>query len=246
MNEDVLADLYLIGTGIRDLEQLTAEARAVLGRCRKVFHLTSSHDGLAGLCPEVVDHAADYWTGEPAREVYRRIADKVMAEVANGPGVANVIYGHPLFFDDINMDLIRRCRSAGLSYRVLPGISCLDTLSADLEIDYGDGLQVYEAQDLVYRAHPLNPRVHAVILQIGSFGSDVTIAEIPSPPGRFRPLEEYLMRYYPPEHPVTVAFSDRGDEWTRFQLRCPIAELDANRARIFKGTTLYVPPLNDD
>ncbi len=243
MNDSQLADLYLIGTGIRDLEQLTAEARAVLRRCRKVFHLTSCHQGLSELCADVVDNAAEYWTGEPARNVYRRIADKVMAEVEKGAGVANVIYGHPLFFDDINMGLIERCRRAGLSYRVLPGISSLDTLSTDLEIDYGDGLQVYEAQDLVDGEHPLNPRVHAVILQIGSFGSDLTIAEVPSPPGRFRPLAEYLMRFYPAEHPVTVAFSDRGDDWVGYQLRCPIQELDANRKRIFKGTTLYVPPL---
>ncbi|MDH3587897.1 MAG: SAM-dependent methyltransferase [Gammaproteobacteria bacterium] len=244
MNNDNLADLYLIGTGILGMRQISAEAYDALSRCRKVFHLTSNQEGLKMICPDVVDNAGEYWTGERPGIVYKRIADKVVAEVKNGPGVANVIYGHPLFFDDINIELIRQARELDLNYVVLPGISCLDTLSTDLEIDYGDGLQVYEAQDLVFNEHPLNPRVHAVILQIGLFGTqNLTIPNAPCPEGRFSLLQQYLEKYYSPDHLVTIAFSDRGDEWTRFQLQCRVSEIDANRKNIFKGTTMYIPPV---
>lgn len=233
----------MIGTGITGMRQLSREAEQALRACRKVFHLTSVHDELAKLCDDVVNNADEYWTGEKQGTVYVRIIDKIMAEVAKGPGVANVIYGHPLFFDDINKELIRRCRAQSLDYVVLPGISSLDTLSTDFEIDYGDGLQVFEVQHMIRDGHPLNPHIHAIILQIGQFGTNLTIPEVPSPEGRFKPLEEYLVKFYPPEHQVFVAFSDRGDNWRRFQLRCAINELDKNRKKIFKGTTLYIPPV---
>ena len=37
----------------------------------------------------------------------------VLEAVAEGPGVALVTYGHPLFFDDVNMELLRLSRRQG-------------------------------------------------------------------------------------------------------------------------------------
>lgn len=237
-------DLYLIGVGILGLKQISAEAESAIRSCRKIFHLTSVHGQLKKLCGEVVDNAEYYWTGESGSVVYQRIVARVLDEARRGPTVGNVIYGHPLFFDDINMSLIALARENGLRYKVIPGVSSLDTLSTDLEIDYGDGLQVYEAADLVYSGHPLNPKVHAVILQIGQFGSNLTIQSIPSPKGRFTVFQQHLMKYYPADHKVIVALSDRGDiGYRKFQFECKIAEMDDYRKKIFKGTTLYIPPL---
>lgn len=243
MSEEELKDLYIIGTGITGLRQLTLEARDTLTRCRKVFHLTSVHEELEAICSDVENNSKMYWTGERQRVVYERIVDKIMTEVEKGPGVANVIYGHPLFFDDINMGLIKLARETNLSYEVIPGVSCLDTLSVDLEIDYGDGVQVFEVQDMVYRDHALNPRIHAIILQIGQFGSNLTIPKVPQTQGRFARLEQHLLKYYPSDHVVTIAFSERDEDYSRFQLRCAISEIDKNREKIFKGTTLHVPPV---
>ena len=238
-------DLYLVGVGILGLKQISREAEGVIRSCRKVFHLTSVDDQLRRINANVTDNEDLYWTGEPGSVVYERIIQRVFDEALKGPGVANVIYGHPLFFDDINMALIARSKEHGLKYQVIPGVSSLDTLSSDLEIDYGDGLQVYEAGDLVYNQHPLNPRVHAIILQVGQFGSNLTTQKIPSPRGRFTPFQEHLKRYYPANHKVVVAFSDRGDiGYRKSQLVCTIDEMDDHRKKIFKGTTLYIPPLD--
>ena len=239
-------DLYIIGTGILGLDQASVQTREALSKCRKVFHLTSNHEELVSFCKDVVDHAELYWTGRPAGQVYRGIIDSVVEEVLKGPGVANVTYGHPLFFDDINMGLIREMRARGLTYEVLPGVSCLDTISTDLEIDYGDGLQVYESQEMVYGNHPLNPRIHALILQVAQFGSNLTVNKLPNEVGRLSRLEEHLARFYPKDHPAIIVFSDRGDKFTRFRLDLTISELDENQEKIFKGTTLYLPPLQRD
>lgn len=234
------ADLYLVGTGINGLKQITVEAMETLRKCRIVFHTTEEHKGLLKLNSNVVDLGADYWTNEDREIVYRRLAKRIMDETKNGPGVASVIYGHPLFFDDVHMKLLKRSKRNGTHCVALPGISSLDTLSVDLGIDYGDGLQVLEATDMVENKIRINPKLHSIILQLGEFGTETTDDAPPDRPGQFLPLEKYLGKFFPANHRLVVAFSDDGDG--AYLLKTRVNKLDSHRQRAFVGTTLYVPP----
>jgi uncharacterized protein YabN with tetrapyrrole methylase and pyrophosphatase domain len=239
-----LADIYVVGIGIRGLDQISQEALWALRSCRKIFHQTDQHQQLAKINPHVIDLAPLYWTNEEQIEVYERLADLIGREVENGPGVASVIYGHPLFFDDIHADLLRRSKRRGWRCEVLPGISSLDTLSIDLNIDYGEGLQVHEASDLVERKQTLNPRIHTLIFQIAEFNSYLTCDTPSTEVGRFRPMERYLKKFFPADHPIIIAFSDDGDGTGTFLLKSRINKLDSLRRKIFLGTTLYIPPID--
>ena len=239
-----LADLYLVGIGIRGTDQISQEALSCLKRCRKIFHQTDQHRRLKRINPQVVDMAPLYWTDEQQRDVYDRLVDLIEGEVEQGPGVASVIYGHPLFFDDVHVDLIERSKRRGWDCVVLPGISSLDTLCIDLNIDYGEGLQVYEASDLVENKQPINPYIHTLIFQIAEFDSYTTRDTAPTRVGRFKPMERHLLKYFPADHPIIIAFSDDGDGTGAFLLKSSLRKLDSHRRRIFLGTTLYIPPMN--
>ena len=235
-----LADLYLVGTGIRGLQHLTEEARDVLSRCRIVLDGSEQHESVRKLNPNSVDLEPLYWTGDEREVVYERLIRTAMDEVARGPGVAMVTYGHPLLFDDINNRLRRMCRSRGLECVVLPGISCLDTLSVDLGIDYGDGLQVYDATDLVVNEYPLNPRAHTLLLQLGEYEFSRTSDALELQPGRLRSLVKYLRRTYERDHRAVICYSDDGSHGELLKTR--LHRLDSHWRRIFPGTTLYLPP----
>jgi len=238
-----LADLYLVGIGIRGMEQISQEALRSLKKCRKIFHLTDQHRRLAKINPHVVDLAPLYWTDEEQRDVYGRLADLITGEVEQGPGVASVIYGHPLFFDDVHVDLIKRSKRRGWRCVVLPGISSLDTLCIDLNIDYGEGLQVHEASDLVENEQSLNPHIHTLIFQIAEFNSYTTCDTPSTAVGRFKPMERHLLKYFPADQPITIAYSDDGDGSGSFLLKSRLRRLDSHRRRISLGTTLYIPPV---
>lgn len=237
-----LADLYLVGIGIRGIEQISQEAHRCLKTCRKIFHLTDQHRRLATINPHVVDLGPLYWTNEEQRDVYDRLAALIMGEAERGPGVASVIYGHPLFFDDVHADLIKRSKRRGLRCVVLPGISSLDTLCIDLNIDYGEGLQIHEASDLVENELSLNPKIHTLVFQIAEFNSYTTCDNLSTAVGRFKPMERHLMKYFPADQPITIAYSDDGDGSGPFLLNSRLRRLDSHRRRIFSGTTLYIPP----
>ena len=232
--------LSLLGLGIRGLRQLTIETRDAIRRCRVVFHIGENHAALKRLNPNTVDLHKLYWTGEKRGIVYARIVKRVLSELELGGEIALVTYGHPFVFDDVNAMLAKHCRRRKIPCRVLPAVSCLDTLSIDLQIDYGDGLQVYEATAFVENEHLIDPAVHLLLLQAGEFNHEETSDTIKHKVGRYRPLVRYLRRFYPSAHRVVVVYSDAGDGAVRRSTR--LSALDKLRHVMFPGTTLYVPP----
>jgi precorrin-2 methylase len=236
-----LKDLYLIGLGIHFTKHLTTEARQVLRAARVVVHIGDDHRWLKRLNPNVLNLEKLYWTGEDRGKVYARLKRRVLQEMAAGPGVALVTYGHPLFFDDLMNELNRYCKRRGLSVAVVAGISSLDTLSIDLGVDYGDGVQIYEATEAVMNRYPLNRQVHTLLLQLGEYDFHQTSDALdPATPHRYSSLSRYLGRFYPADHRGMIVYSDDGDVTRRRKVR--LSDLDRHRRSIFPGTTLYIPP----
>ncbi len=237
-----LADLYLLGTGLCASRHLTSETRAALERCRIVLHLTGENQLLRRLNPNVHDLGSEYWQKGDWNESFQRLVNRVMEEVKHGPGVASVIYGHPLFFDDVHAELRCQAQRCGYSCVVLPAVSSLDTISIDLGIDYGEGLQVFEATDLVENSLSLNVYLHTLIFQVGEFGTSVTPDAIFVECGRLLRLQRYLEQYFPSEHYVTAVYSADGRQEERFRMK--LKNIERNRRRLFPGVTLYVPPIS--
>ena len=237
-----LQDLYLVGLGIDCRAHLTREGEKALKQARVILHIDEDHRWLRKLNPSVVDLKKMYWSGDERLAVYERIRARIITEMEGGPGVAFATYGHPMIFDRIANGLISHCRQNGRSVRVVNGISSLDTLATDLGIEYGQGLQLYDATHVVTQAQPLNPRAHALLLQIGEFGCSRTSNVIDrAAPRRYLPLIDHLKKFYPPSHRVTIAFSDNGEGLDLHPV--PLSALDRHRQKIVPGATLYIPPL---
>ncbi len=236
-----LADLYLLGAGFGPLRQLTAETRDVIRRCRVVFHLTNYDREFRRLNPNTVDLSDMYWTNDELHRVYRKLGERIFSEVEKGSGVASIGEGHPLVFDDSHHALIRKCRRLGYECKVLPAVSCLDTICIDLGIDYAYGLQVLEASIAVDERIKLNPSLQTLLLQVGEFGTDVPSDRIEDDPDRYKPLERYLKKFFPADHRVVVCFTDPIDGNHLARIR--INRLSRHRRSMFPGTTMYLPPL---
>ncbi len=242
MRSSSLADIYLLGLGIRGMRQVSLETLAALRRCRIVLHLSDQHRALKRLHPRVVNLARFYWTGDEREEVYARLVRLILEEVARGPGVGVVTYGHPLLLDDVSLQLLAIARKRRLRAIALPAISCLDALSIDLGTDFGYGLQLFEASHLVASDLSMNPRIEALILQLGEFGESRTSDALRSRAGRFLPLENHLRKFYPPDHRLVIAFSDDAYIGRRL-FKTTLSRLEASRGRIFPGSTLYLPAM---
>ncbi|MCY7409112.1 MAG: hypothetical protein LH473_02475 [Chitinophagales bacterium] len=243
MKNKKLKDLYLLGIGI-DNNQITRQTEEALKRCRIVYHISGKHKMLKRINKNTVDLDSLYWSGGVYDDVYHQIINLIMTELKNGPGVALVTYGHPLVFDNVNHDLRKLAKRKGYSVDVFAAVSCLDTLCIDLGIEYGNGLQVIEAEDFVDNNLKINPLLETLIFQIGNFHTIHTEGDFSFSKGHFTPLEKCLKKYFPPHHKAVVTYSADNDDQPVI-LKTTVSGIDKLRKKIFPGTTLYVPPLGD-
>jgi hypothetical protein len=122
--------------------------------------------------------------------------DAIVAEATAGHRVCAVFYGHPGVFAYPGHEAVRRARAAGLPARMLPALSSLDCLFADLALDPGvGGLQCYEATDYFRRRPPVDPDAALVLLQVGMIGERGG-AESPQVRERFGELLTHLRDVY--------------------------------------------------
>lgn len=238
-------DIYLLGRGIgTGIGQMTLEAVRALEKSRLVFDLSGDPRSLRKLHKNVVDLAGDYWAGGLNTDVYTRLEQRILAEVRDsGPTVSVVVDGHPLMGEGINWNLVRKAKRRRLNVVAMPGVSSLDTMMIAVGFDLSEGAQIVEANDLLVSGITLDPQLQTYVLQVAKFGTWFITRETKrNLPGRYAPLRDYLLRFYPPETGVTFIVS-LGDESIR--RRVALRDLDDARAFVHQhrhhGLTLYIP-----
>lgn len=134
---------------------------------------------------------------------------------------------------------------------VFPGISSFDTLLVDLGIDIAfNGVQMYEATDLLLRRRPIQPDVTCIIWQPTIFG-DPTYPTEPYTSAQFEPLQDYLLRFYPPEHEASLVMTKTFPLTRSVVQHLRLRDLAAELERGPYAGTLYIPaveqrPVEDD
>lgn len=202
-------DIYVLGTGIFSTLHFTTETLQALRVCRHAFVLHDDlgvHARIAALGPRVHDMADRYDAGRIRRDIYVEIAAEVVAAASQcDEPVALVVHGHPLFLVSATEYLLELARGRQLTARVLPAVSSFDTLLADLEIDLGYGVQIFDATTLLEHAWMPNPEVPTLLFQLTTtlIGEVVTETESLT----IEPLVKHLLLAYPYDHSCLVLHS---------------------------------------
>ncbi|GJH21374.1 hypothetical protein CBA19CS22_32550 [Caballeronia novacaledonica] len=204
-----LFDIALIGSGMQGLLQMTKEAEIAIESSNSIFRLNNH--------PEVIEYlerkkrgkvqnlGEEYVIGERRDLIYKRMAHRVLNEFRSTKApVCLVTSGHPTYLVSPSQIIIRAAASEGINVRVVPGISSLDNIFADIGFDPGlQGFQSYEATDLILRDVSLNPETPLFIWQPGAF-QNFFYSTRKSRPEQFEPLVDYLRKFYPMAHPIYV------------------------------------------
>jgi uncharacterized protein YabN with tetrapyrrole methylase and pyrophosphatase domain len=131
------------------------------------------------------------------------MASLVLDAVADAENpVIFALYGHPMIFVNPSRQIIEEGEDRGMNVEVMPGVSSLDTVFCDISFDpAANGLQTYEATDMLLREWELNPEVPAMIWQV-SVVETTLHTDRDSVPKRFTRFKEYLQQFYPDDHTV--------------------------------------------
>jgi uncharacterized protein YabN with tetrapyrrole methylase and pyrophosphatase domain len=239
-------DIAIVGLGIVGIHQITREVEEIIRRCRQAFVVDSGFGVvryLETICAEVTSLLPLYEIGRSRLTTYRRMAAEVVnAAMAESP-VCFASYGHPLVYCYPATLIQRAAKLLDLRVRTFPGVSALDTLLVDLGIDFAsDGMQIYEATDLLLRRRPLQNDVPCAIWQANVFG-DPTHATDRRTAEQFLRLQDYLLEFYPGNHPITVVVSKTFPLLESVVETYRLATLAIELERGPQGGTLYIPPL---
>jgi uncharacterized protein YabN with tetrapyrrole methylase and pyrophosphatase domain len=229
--------------GIQVPAHVTAEVLTCLETADEVLYLLADPVGgtwLEGINPNARSLHHLYRPGVDRDETYSAVVEEILESVRRGGAVCAAFYGHAGVFVNPSHAAIRRAREEGYEARMLPGISADACLFADLGIDPAHaGCQSYEATEMLLYEHDLDPATALVIWQAGVVGN-VTFA----PDGdtsRVPVLVDYLLRRYPPEHPVVLYEASTYAICGPAVETVPLGELVA--AEIPPMATLYLEPL---
>jgi uncharacterized protein YabN with tetrapyrrole methylase and pyrophosphatase domain len=238
-------DIAIVGIGISGAHQMTGEVEETLRRCNVTFVTDTGTGAMARLdelCPRAVNLAAGQQVGSHRLSIYRLIASEVVAAAVAEPPVAFATYGHPNMYCFPTALIQRAAVVLDLEVKVLPGISFLDTLLADIGVDPGfDGLQMYEATDLLIRRRPLQPDVSCVITQ-----APATLDAYNRPGERnlenLTRLQEYLLTFYPENHEVLLVTSAPHPLLEPLVNPVALGSLAAALMPLTQLGTLFIPP----
>jgi Tetrapyrrole (Corrin/Porphyrin) Methylases len=239
-------DIYIIGTGIIPAFHLTREAEAAIRRCREILYVDKSFgiaELLGQLCPRLTDLYATYREGAERIEAYRAMAARVIESALDHPPVGLALYGHPLVYSLPPFIIMKSAELLGLRTKVVPGISSLDTLLVDLRFDpCTEGVQMYEATDLLLRKRPIQPDVPCFIWQIGAVESRL-FSTGPNKPERFTRIKEYLLNFYPPSAKMLAVYSSNLPLVQSTITDFTLERIEDHAEALHQGVTVFIPPI---
>jgi uncharacterized protein YabN with tetrapyrrole methylase and pyrophosphatase domain len=153
--------------------------------------------------------------------------------------------GNPIVFNVTTQEILRGGPARGLTVRVFPAVSAIDTVLVDLNQDIGfSGLQIYDASGLVlYRIEP-RVDVPCLLLQPQMFGTAYAAVGHEPMPNALNPLRDHLLRFYPPEHEVTFIWSAVWWYEDPEIHRLPLSGLDSVGWREVAGASMFIPALH--
>jgi precorrin-6B methylase 1 len=238
--------LAAVGAGIRPGLHLTQETRVRIERADDVLYLLAElapTEWIHRLNPSARSMIEIYRPDRDQREVYEELVESVLDRVRRGRNVCMVTYGHPAIFDDSCHEAVRRARAEGFPAELLPAVSAMDCLFADLGIDPGrEGLQLFDATDFLLSGRSPDTRVPLVLWQISVVGQTRTTDTIDR--DGLRRLADRLTDLYGADHEAIVY------EASPFPVGRPLIEparvADLPDAHVTGLASLFVPRRPDE
>ncbi|CAI6099557.1 unnamed protein product [Clonostachys chloroleuca] len=239
--------LVIGGAGLKSISQFTLETIMHIEKANQVFYCVS--DPIAeGFIRSKNANAEDlyqYYSNSKERmATYIQMAEVMLKAVREGLQVVGIFYGHPGFFVGPAHRAIAIALDEGYSARMLPGISSMDCLFADLLIDPADhGCQIVEATEILVRGRTLQTSTNVILFQVGCIGvTGFHLTDMKNP--HFQSLVDRLEKDYGLDHPVVDYRAATSPLEESSINRHTIADLRKPEVQegISTASTFYLPP----
>ena len=234
-----MATITIVGLGPGPLPQLTKEAEAVLLSAEKIFFRTGSHpvhDWLKDKGKRLVCFDKLYalpW--KVPGEIYDFIVNALLQETLSHEQVVYAVPGSPAVLEDTARLLQERRGVDSLKVKVIHGLSFVEEALAQVNLDFADGLQV-----VLPRTHLESSRFTT---ELAMLVCQIEAARLPGDQPRVDLTMEWLLKAYPPDHPVTLIWTDGLPEYRTQKRTLELRHLAREYGKAKYFSSLFVPPI---
>jgi uncharacterized protein YabN with tetrapyrrole methylase and pyrophosphatase domain len=241
--------VYLMGAGIHFPEHLSMQTIEGLEACQTIFTNLQQQevDNLpASLRSKTSSLWSLYISGRERTLNYADVVDVVIAGAETSGPVGWLTQGHPTIFDSVTSALLKACKQRDWRFAVLPAISSIDTLLADLGFEAAHGICILDATALVVKKIPLNSMISTVLLQPSALLNNTAQLTRETLSINLTPLAEHVMKFFPPTHKCTFVRSSTKTLPISNIVSCDIGQLDKVDQLDVAGSSLFIPGLAGD
>ena len=239
--------LIVAGTGVKFLSHLTLEVKSLIATSSCILYLLNEpalKNWVARNSKNAISLDSLYFSNSVRSESYHEISKEIFKYLERYEDVCFLTYGHPVFFCSILTELKKQAEREPIEMQILPGISALDCLFADLGVDPSErGMQSYEATEFLVYDRVYSPTTHLVLWQIAVIGATHVIHNEPNFNFQKKGLSllvTKLLDQYPETHQVCLYVASQYPhipfELTKLKL------IDIIEVQIPRLATLYIPP----
>ncbi|MFN7963292.1 MAG: SAM-dependent methyltransferase [Thermoanaerobaculia bacterium] len=237
--------LTVVGLGYGGPARFTEEVRSALQASEKLFYLVT--DPVAAAYLRRLQPAAEslhdsYRVGEDGASAGLEMAERILAAVRSGWRTCAAFSGHAAVYCGPAFPALTAAQGEGFPARMLPAVSCLDLLFAELAEDLAGpaGWSIFEATDFLLRPRAFEPRVPLLLLQVGVIGLCAYRDGLEPERQGLELLREVLLRTYPAHQPAILFEAATLPLWPSKRHRLALSEL--LEAPVTVASTLCVLP----
>jgi len=236
-------ELVFVGTGINGANHLSAEVLSHIANADKVLYCVADlaiERRIQELNKNSEDLYVFYGDDKPRRKTYEEMVERILACLRENRRVCGVFYGHPGIFVWPSFKAIQIARREGYRAYMLPAVSSLDCLFADVGFDPSrHSCQIVEATDLLARTRAPDVGASVIIFQVGCVG-DLGYNSRGYDRRNMPILQEYLASFYGDDYEVILYEAAQYPVCRPKVRRIPLRALvDARPSGL---TTMYIPP----
>jgi len=232
--------ITIVGLGPGTVSLLTKEAEAELLRAGKIFFRMGSHpvyEWLRGLGKHLVCFDKLYTTHWPnPGDIYEFMAEALLKETALRGEAVYAVPGSPDMLEETTNLIRARALEQGIEVKVLPGVSFLEQALAEINFDYTLGLQAVLPLTHLQCGRFTN-RLALLVCQIEA------VSDAQQTP-RVDLTQEFLLKAYPPDHRVTLIWTDGLPDYKTQSKVIALKDLVREYGQAKYFASLYVPPLD--
>lgn len=235
--------LIFVGLGIKSINHITLESVGWIKECDLVIY-------------HVVDPLTEYWIksinnncislsglykfNKPRIETYKEMINTIIEPVKIGKTVCVAFYGNPAFYVYATHKAAKIAKRNGHYVEINPGISSLDCLLAELDIDIvNEGLLVLEATSILYNYKKIDTSMHLVVMQPGPIGEPNYKKGIIDKDA-LKQFSYKLKSLYGPNHYIYIYDAARYSLAEPGLKKCKLSSLEKHLSVYL--STLYIPP----